>query len=86
MSTKVEKFDLIYDSTTDNDYNVPDKQWRKWSPKQRQMFNMIWSAMTDDPKVFQHPASDIPYEQWKTIAWNAAWTAADFVDKHEVGE
>ena len=81
----VEKAKLIYSSSIRNDHKVPKKQWRKWSHAQRQMFNMIWTCMTDDPKLFQHPKSDIPYEEYTTIAWNAAWTAADFLGKHPIG-
>ena len=83
---QTEKFKIIYTSDVDNIHTVQKKQWRKWSPRQRQMFNMLYSAMTDDPKLFQHPDSDIPYEEYTTIAWNAAWIAADFTDKHPIGE
>lgn len=81
----VEKFELIYSTELENTYTVPKKQWIKWTRAQRQMFNMVFSCMTDDPKVMQHPNTRLPVEEWNTIAWNAAWTAADFLGKHKLG-
>ena len=78
----VEKIQIIYTDVSSNDYKVPQKQWRKWNESQRWIFNIMYSSMTDDPKLFQHPKSDIPYKYWETVAWNAAWNAAELIQKH----
>ena len=60
-----------------NLYHVPVKQWRKWPPKCRQVFNDVYSQMTAHQDFFKHPkAVQVPKSQWSTVCWNAAWTAA----------
>lgn len=60
-----------------NVYRVPVKQWRKWSPVARQVFNEVYSSMVKNREFFLHPKQQIPSrDHWKTTAWNAAWTSA----------
>ena len=60
-----------------NRYKVPVRQWRKWSPEDRERFNEVYSAMVSNQRLFLHPAQKpVKRELWKTTAWNAAWTAA----------
>ena len=60
---------------------VPKKQWRTWSLQARRVFNDTYSFIHDNPDLMQHPAAPKPKPfHWKTVAWNAAWIAADAVD------
>lgn len=65
-----------------NRNRVPTKQWRKWSAKAHDVFNEVYSFAYDNPDLMTHPAAPKPKPlYWKTVAWNAAWIAADAVDK-----
>lgn len=65
-----------------NVFHVPSKQWGKWSPVARQVFNEVYSSMRNNQYFFMHPkATLISRAQWETPSWNAAWTAADAVDR-----
>ncbi len=68
-----------------NLYRVQKKQWAKWSPGARLVFNALFSQMKDQ-KVFTHPkAPQLPAKVWYTTRWNAAWSAAsEFDDAHRV--
>lgn len=67
-------------SSSDNTFKVPLKQWRKWTPAARKVFNETYETMTDNQGLFQHPkTAAVPQAQWMTTAWNAAWIAADAV-------
>lgn len=67
-------------SSSKNLYAVPLKQWRKWTPAARKVFNETFETMNDNQGLFQHPkTAAVPQAQWTTTAWNAAWTAADAV-------
>jgi hypothetical protein len=67
-------------SSSDNTFKVPLKQWRKWTPAARKVFNETYDTMLNNQGLFQHPkTAAVPQVQWKTTAWNAAWTAADVV-------
>lgn len=64
-----------------NDHGVTKKQWAKWSCPAQRAFNGVYYAMTESPWLFHHPDADpVPEEHWKTVAWNAAWLAAEAVD------
>lgn len=63
-----------------NIHKVPKKQWAKWPRVARRVFNAVFRQMTDSQFAFLHPKSQpVAADQWKTVAWNAAWTAADAV-------
>lgn len=67
-------------SSSDNTHKVPLKQWRKWTPAARKVFNETYDTMLNNQGLFQHPkTAAVPQAQWTTTAWNAAWTAADAV-------
>lgn len=64
-----------------NLYHVPAKQWRKWSARARGVFNLMYSTIRSNQLLFIHPkAPRHSREQWQTVAWNAAWTAAGAAD------
>lgn len=64
-----------------NTYDVPKKQWEQWSPHVQGVFNIVYGAMIGDPWAYQHPKAERGKEEhWQTVAWNAAWTAANAVD------
>lgn len=67
-------------SSSDNTFKVPLKQWRKWTPAARKVFNEVYDTMVNNQGLFQHPkTAAVPQAQWTTTAWNAAWIAADAV-------
>lgn len=64
--------------TTPNTYRVKPQQWNKRPEIWRSVFNSLYRLMRDNQKIFMHPKAEaIPKTHWTTIAWNAAWEAAD---------
>jgi len=63
-----------------NRYKVPQKAWKRWTPKAQEVFNKVFSTMRNK-ELFLHPSVRniglFTKEQWKTVRWNAAWVAAD---------
>lgn len=62
-----------------NENQVPKKQWAKWSQPCRAMFNQLFGKMVKNPFLFNHPKACINEAEWRTVAWNAAWMAADLL-------
>ena len=64
-----------------NTYKVPKAQWKKWSEVARDVFNDLYYTLTRNKQsLFTHPKQvRLPKNQWRTIAWNTAWLAADAV-------
>lgn len=61
-----------------NVFRVPKKQWNKWTPHAREIFNALFSTMRRNQGLFLHPeAPKASKKHWQTTAWNAAWMAAD---------
>ena len=76
----IELVKLKIQSTKANIYHVPARQWRKWTEIARRVFNEVYSSMNGAQWVFLHPKQEkVSRSQWKTTAWNAAWTAAEAV-------
>lgn len=68
-------------STARNVNQVPKKQWQKWSTDAHRVFNDVYRFMLNNPEIVMHPAMPNPKPyHWKTVAWNAAWIAADATD------
>lgn len=66
---------------TKNVNRVPKKQWMKWSAGARVAFNRSYEFIYYNQDLIIHPkAATASPIQWKTIAWNAAWIAADATD------
>ena len=62
----------------ENTNKMPLKQWRKWSPCAREVFNNLYSYTINNQQHMTHPKQTLlPQEQWRTICWNMAWIAAD---------
>lgn len=76
---EVVKLDVPKRAVIPNKFKVPAKQWKKWdSIWQKTTFNVVYETMLRNQEMFLHPKTDkIPPLQWKTVCWNAAWTAAD---------
>lgn len=73
----IEKCEVNYVKSRANLYHVPVKQWKKWTLDARQVFNEVYSSMVKNQVIFNHPRQEkISREHWKTVCWNAAWTAA----------
>ena len=65
-----------------NKYKVAARKWRNWPDLCQRVFNDVYEMMHDNQTLFLHPKTAWVYEpQWKTTAWNAAWTAADATQK-----
>ena len=63
---------------TKNPNSVPRKQWKKWCDLARRVFNDTYLTIALNKEIMQHPkARKMSLEHWGTVAWNAAWTAAD---------
>lgn len=61
-----------------NVHRVPQRAWRRWKSQGRTVFNSVYSAMKNNQYVFLHPKQEaLSAQKWKTVAWNAAWVAAD---------
>jgi len=67
----------------ENTHKVPLKQWKKWGDLAKQVFNGVYEDIQRmGPACFCHPeAEPVMSDHFATIAWNAAWTAADQVQK-----
>lgn len=64
-----------------NKHKVPKSQWKKWGAQGRETFNWLYSLMMDSPDLFNHPeAPKMKPAYWKTVAWNAAWLAAEAIN------
>ena len=62
-----------------NLYGVSKRQWNKWNDNQKFVFNSLYKMMKDNQSLFKHPEGPlINHGQWKTVAWNASFMAADF--------
>lgn len=63
-----------------NAYKVPVKKWRKWSELARRVFNLHFYELKENQSILTHPQCDtMSARMWRTVAWNAAWLAADSV-------
>lgn len=64
-----------------NKHDVGQSQWRKWSLAERALFNNTFESILNiGADLFLHPKTvkrKISDDEFKTIAWNAAWEAAD---------
>lgn len=74
----IETVEVKYTKSRSNIFHVAAKKWREWSPMTRQVFNEVLSSMRDNQNLFIHPKQEkISNTHWGTVAWNAAWTAAE---------
>lgn len=63
-----------------NKNRVPKESWAKWDESAQAIFNEVFRVTQMYYDVFLHPKTGkISKEEHKTIAWNAAWIAADAV-------
>ena len=61
-----------------NEHKVVKAQWDSWAIGSQAVFNSVYQQMIRTPMLFLHPKTKrLPTREWKTICWNAAWTAAD---------
>lgn len=76
---RIEKVDMEWEANgSRNAHKVPKKQWNRWNEDERIVFNELYDQMVQNQSVFTHPQTpEMPQDQWTTICWNAAWTAAD---------
>jgi len=63
-----------------NEHGVDASQWRKWNAQQRALFNGVYEDIINVGKdLWLHPVTmqrKLSDEEFETIAWNAAFTAA----------
>ena len=70
----------------ENIHKVAKRQWKKWTVDGRNVFNDLYSTSIGDQRIMRHPLTTPIYEpHWKTIAWNHAWLAADFISMRQKG-
>lgn len=61
-----------------NKHKVQKRRWDSWTNMAKRIFNRTFETLRNRQSIYMHPkAAAIPKEHWKTVAWNAAWTAAD---------
>jgi hypothetical protein len=64
----------------ENKFKVPQKTWREWGAEQRKLFNGTYDdILSVGTALFLHPVTvqrKLSDDEFRTIAWNAAWTAA----------
>lgn len=65
-----------------NKHKVDKKVWSSWSDQAKNAFNYCYEWFLGNQSKMAHPKAEaIKKEHWETIAWNAAWIAAnDAVD------
>jgi hypothetical protein len=66
--------------TMQNNHRVPGKQWVKWDEMQRSVFNHTYEEILSINTDILHPDTvrrRLTKAEMETIAWNAAWIAAD---------
>lgn len=65
-----------------NRFNVPKKQWDRWSRHARRVFNDVYYSMRPTMQwAFHHPEAQLlDRKHWQTTRWNAAWVAAEATD------
>lgn len=73
---------FIHVKDVPNPHSIPKKQIKKWGPTGLALFNFVFEDIMSMGRVFLPPSmGKIGPEEFKTIAWNAAWTAAHFIPK-----
>jgi len=74
----------------DNSHKIPKKQWRRWSEDQRALFNGVYEdILAVGSDAWLHPVTvqrKLSADEFNTIAWNAAWTAAHLLKGERTGE
>lgn len=48
----------------------------RWTDEQSALFVRLFKLMCESPSIFMGDA-EIEEGQWETVAWNAAWAAAE---------
>lgn len=66
----------------ENKYQVGARKWRNWPDLCQRVFNQTYESINLNQLIIIHPGGeeDTP-EHWDTVAWNAAWLAADACQK-----
>lgn len=73
-------------STIRRPKGVTKRTWNKWSATARHVFHATYAAMRANQRLFTHPGADkVSAKHWSTVAFNAAWWAADEVRRFEKG-
>lgn len=80
----------LEENMTKNIHNVQAKAWQKWNEQQRALFNGTYEDIQNvGCEMFVHPTTiqrKLTKDEFDTIAWNAAWTAAHVLVKQLTGE
>lgn len=78
----------IVDNNPPNTYKVSRRSWSSWTLVGKHVFNKTFYTMMENQEVFHHPefiknGGALIDKHWKTVAWNAAYTAADVCSRGE---
>lgn len=61
-----------------NIHKVNHRNWNKWGDIGQKVFNGTYELLKLNREIMLHPKTPrIPEDEWNTVAWNAAWLAAD---------
>lgn len=73
-----------------NTHKVDRDVWRKWNAEHRALFNtMFQNILNLGPDLFLHPVTrqrNLTDDEFRTIAWNAAWEAVSVLRKEVATE
>lgn len=82
MPAIIEQMKIPGTLTAGNRFKVARKEWSKWTPDGRRLFNYLFHVMSENQRIYTHSkAVQLPKDQWRTTAWNAAWEAASHVSR-----
>lgn len=57
----------------------------RWTEQQRKLYSRVYRYLTLNQGASCHPGMpSMPAEHWETIAHNAAWLAAEFLEEGEL--
>jgi hypothetical protein len=64
-----------------NRHKVGITQWRKWTNHAKKVFNRTYEYVKRQETINAHPKTTLlSRAPWHTVAWNAAWIAAEVAD------
>lgn len=67
-----------------NKFKVPAQQWKKWTIVGRHVFNKVYEYSVSNQDMMSNTEKGvIPEDQYRVIAWNHAFIAADVTSRGE---
>jgi hypothetical protein len=67
-----------------NKFGVAKRQWLKWTPVARQVFNKTYERVLHNQEIYKGQSTPfLEDHQWRVICWNISWLAADICSRGE---